>query len=182
MSTASSTPVQLSGSSKQGTRSSTQPQPALTPFGGIGAGAGIIANATGTSLTSAPYTTAFGYQALGNASPSAIIDAEIDSNTAFGYRALLGSASNFAALFNAAMGDNTLANVTSAASDNAFGHYTLFADTSGSSNNAFGQSALGSLTTGNANDAFGILRFLKQTGAKKCGVWKQRDAEGCEWH
>src|SRR5450759_3596193 len=55
-------------------------------FGGIGAGANVIANGTSTDSTSGPYATAFGYQALGNATSSGNL------STAVGYQALKSSA------------------------------------------------------------------------------------------
>ena len=79
--------------------------PFLT-FGGIGAGASMIASATSTSLTSSPYATAFGYQALGNATSSGYL------STAFGYQALKGSATVSGASANSAFGVSALPAIT----------------------------------------------------------------------
>ena len=128
-------------------------------FGGIGAGAGIIANATSSSVTSSPFSTAFGFQALNLASTSPY-------NTAVGYQALKGSGTGTfsAAGSNTAVGYQALTALTTGSSNVAVGN-ALLSLTTGVQNVAVGNSALSnSLTTGGANTVVGYQAGIRETG------------------
>ena len=122
-------------------------------LGGAGAGADIIANATSSSVTSAPFSTAFGYQALGNAGSSLLGNSS--GNSAFGYQALLGTTGVFGAYQNSAFGYQALSSVTSGNNNTAFGYESLASTTGGYWNSANGNSSLFKNTTGYENTAFG---------------------------
>ncbi|MFA6969023.1 MAG: tail fiber domain-containing protein [Candidatus Paceibacterota bacterium] len=117
----------------------------FTTFGGINAGTGIIGGASVANV----YSTAFGYNAMQNATTSQV------SSTAFGYNALKGSATISNTGGNSAFGYNTLTSITSGSNNSAFGSSALGVNTSGADNNAFGRVALQLNTTGTTNNAFG---------------------------
>jgi hypothetical protein len=139
----------------------------FSTFGGIGAGAGVIANATSSSVTSGVDSTAFGYQALNSATTSS-------DNTALGYQALKGSGSG---TFSAVAGENTavgslaLRQLTAGNVDTALGYQALSQDTTGSNSVAMGVFALGNDTTGGGNVAVGRNALLQnQTGSNNTAV------------
>jgi hypothetical protein len=111
-----------------------------------------IANATSSSVTSAPFATAFGYQALGNATSS--LTTSLASNTAFGYQALQGSATNFEGNNNSAFGYQALNALTTGSNNIGIGSGALKANGSGGSNVAIG--GLAAEQTSNNNTAVGI--------------------------
>jgi hypothetical protein len=125
----------------------------LSALGGIGAGASL--------LTTGTWNTAFGHEALTNATSS-------DSNTAFGYRTLMTNTTGSqntavgrqALYLNATGTDSTGIGFASLynnkASDNtAVGSYSLFNNTFGTQNTAIGRSALNDNTTGSSNTGVG---------------------------
>jgi trimeric autotransporter adhesin len=104
-------------------------------LGGIGA----LANYFNTNSSAGE--TAFGYQALQNATSST-------TDTAVGYQALKGSAT-----------------VSNSGGNTAFGYQALLGDTSGAQNIAFGRFALGSNTTGSNNIAVGSFALNSNVSA-----------------
>jgi hypothetical protein len=111
-------------------------------FEGLGAGAGVLSVATDTSITSGAFSTAFGYQALANATSGAY------KSTAVGYQALKSSAT--------ASGINGIGNT-------AIGYQALTAITTGNTNTALGRSAGVSITSGTQNVYLGDAAGSNQT-------------------
>lgn len=129
-------------------------------FAGIGSGAGIIANATSTDVTSSPNATAFGYQALGNASSTSGL-----GSTAFGYKALLGSTNVANSGLNTAIGYRVLTIDSTGAANTGVGANVMLANTTGSSNVGVGQSALLANNSGSSNIAVGQSSLVANTSS-----------------
>jgi len=117
---------------------------------------GISALANYFNTNSTAGETAFGYQALQNATSSTL-------DTAMGYLALKGSATISSTGSNTAFGYKVLTSNTSGNSNNGFGTNALIANTAGSANNGFGNNALNANTTGTSNDAFGHFTLSSNT-------------------
>ena len=136
---------------------------------GQSAGAGILTNATSSTIlsgfgatvlgyqalryaTSSPYSTAIGYQSLGGgASVTTNNSNTTGGNTAVGFWAL---ASSTTSKNNTAVGARALRLLTTGEQNNAFGVETLSTVTTGIQNSAFGHQALQS-NTASQNSAFG---------------------------
>jgi hypothetical protein len=141
-------------------------------FGGIGAGAGIIAHATSSSSTSGPRSTAFGYSALQSGSNSA------GDNTAIGYLSINHNttgtgntgvgvqslSSNTTGPYNTGVGYFALQANTTGAYNTALG-FSLYGNTTGSRNLAGGTYALSANKTGNDNVSLGYFSFGNNTSA-----------------
>jgi hypothetical protein len=134
-------------------------------FGGQGAGASIISSATSSSITSSPFATAFGFQALGNATSSGY------RSTAVGYLALKGSNAISNIGRNTAVGYAVLQVDTTGSSNTGVGSNVLSANTSGANNAALGANAMALNTTGSNNMAIGSAALNNSvTGSNNTAV------------
>lgn len=122
----------------------------FTTFGGVGAGAAIIASATSSDNTSALGSTAFGYHALQTATSTR-------ESTAFGYLAL-------------SVENDADANLGAVAGNSAFGGRALQSNTVGYGNTAVGRASLLANTTGNVNTAIGTCLEGNTTGSNNVCV------------
>lgn len=114
-------------------------------FGGQFAGANVQLLSTSTDLTSGPFSTAFGYQAMQNSTTTAY------RSTAMGYQALKSSANGSA---GATLGGNS-----------AFGYQTLTALSTGYDNTAVGLAAGSAVTSGTQNTLVGSRAGQAVTGS-----------------
>ena len=109
-------------------------------------------------------STAIGHKAMENADSRTT--GRSTYNTAVGYYALSGSASNpllNTGQYNTAIGDDAMRSTTSGYSNTAIGYETLRLNSSGYENTAVGRQSLRSNTTGNSNTAVGIWSMYDNT-------------------
>ncbi len=132
--------------------------------GNTGAGSGALDLYLGTSTTG--FETAFGYNALQNATSSS-------DDVAVGYGALTGSATISSVGSNTAIGWNTLNLNTSGHGNAALGAGALYRNTSGSFNIGIGNSALAFNTTSSANTGIGSSALWFSTGAANTAIGYQ---------
>jgi hypothetical protein len=137
----------------------------FSAFGGQGAETQVIATATSSDVTSGPFATAFGYQALGNATSSA------NQSTAFGFQALKSSVTASSLGSNTAFGYQALTVLSSGTNDAAVGNGALSRLTSGNSNTAAGTGVFSHVTSGNSNTGIGLNAGLQNvTGTNNVAI------------
>ncbi len=120
---------------------------------GIGAGANLLATTSAVAGN-----TAFGYQALFNATSSAY-------NTAFGYQALKSIALTTVPGYNTAFGYEALSSVTAGGINNTgIGYLALSNNGGGNNNTALGMGALAANTGGYSNTAVGQNAMYNNAG------------------
>ncbi len=132
--------------------------------GNTGAGTGALTLYLGTTTTG--FETAFGNNALQNATSSS-------DDVAVGYGALTGSATISSVGSNTAIGWNTLNLNTSGHGNAALGAGALYRNTSGSFNIGIGNSALAFNTTGSSNVGIGASALWFNTGSQNTAIGYQ---------
>ena len=169
-----SSPLEVSGSAKVTSLTSTNDSTINSLTIGLGGGSRIYSTAIGTNAL-ASNTTGDGNTAIGNYALAS--NTEQNNNTAVGGGAMFninggeghntavgaGALSYTSGAYSAAFGVNALHNNTSGTTNTAIGSHALEWNTTGNRNVALGYASLNGNTTGNENVVVGGTAFLVNT-------------------